>query len=234
MGVFHTTRWGLVMSTRLETTETLERPRQLGKRKKYPPTYPAENDTYTIRIFPVFFDGGWETYTVLVSEKPRMKFSHETRMPEFRGAKVGWAGGRLEHSVDKTIYLAGCREFLQETGIVLHQSDLQKEQSIHLRQSCPHLQDPGGPMPCHWDILFLKFFETPPRVLENFNPDPLEIDEVLPRVKLTDLPSFSYKGLKLPTGQRRRAGFLFKKPEVEQYLLERGVHFSDIEAVKSL
>src|SRR3989344_18670 len=113
LGSSPTTRWVFAMSMRTHYAF----PDEIGKgRRNTYPDFPDPNDSYAVRIFPLYFDegGNRDAYTTLVVEKPRIKISHETGKPEQRSRKLGWSGGRLEHGVDRLVYHDGKRENLQE------------------------------------------------------------------------------------------------------------------------
>lgn len=199
-----------------------------------PPIVPRLRNSYTVRIIPVFFDGGYEAYTTLVYEKPRQKIGHSSGKLEQRGPKLGWPGGRLDHNLDRTIFDAGVREFYQETGVRIHHSALVKALSANFRYPTPDRVQPYEPMAYHWDILFLAFFREALVPEPGHVPDPEEIEDVLLKVKLSDLPDLEYKGRRIAETHCRRTGKLFADPLIQDHLIERGVHHGDIDAAASL
>ncbi len=89
-------------------------------------------------------------------------------------------------------------------------------------------------MPCHWDVLFMVFTPTPPAVVDSHRMDHDEIEDVLRRVKLSDLPYLTHKESQIARSHRRRVSKLFGKQEIRDYLEENGVAMCDIESASNI
>lgn len=88
--------------------------------------------------------------------------------------------------------------------------------------------------PCHWGVLFIVFTPTPPRLERGHRIDHDEIEDVLPRVKLSELPYVTHKGIQIARSHCRRVSKLFAKKEIQDYLEANDVHHSDITAAASI